>query len=481
MSLQVKVKSGLKWNLINQLVSQVIFVWFGIYLARILGPNAYGLIGMITVFSGFANLFIDFGFSSAIIYDPKLTAEKTSSVFWFNLFIGVFVYLIFFLVSPLLASFYGVQELSNLTRVVTVSLIFNSLSGVPNSLISKSISFKEKVQAGWISTILSYIIGFILAFKGYGVWSLVTQSLVFSFVNLVLIWRIAKFLPKNHFSLSDIKSLVSYGGGIAGTNLFGYLTRNLDNLLIGKLLGEASLGIYSKSYSLMMLPIKNISSVFTKVLFPAFSKIQNQREKIAFYYLKTTKLIALITFPLMFGLFSVASEFVLIFLGPNWVDAIPIVKMLSLLGAIQSVLTLNGVVYNSLGKSVTAFKVTLILNLVLIPSWIIGIKLNGLNGLALAYLLIGSLGSIPILTKALSYINLTVLNQLKNLFNIIFSSIAIIVSCAVFDLFFSFSLGVNLVYKIIIGSFVYIVLIFLTEKRFLIESYKIMNANDKSS
>jgi O-antigen/teichoic acid export membrane protein len=480
MSLQVKVKSGLKWNLINQLVSQVIFVWFGIYLARILGPEAYGLIGMITVFSGFANLFIDFGFSSAIIYDSKLTSEKTSSVFWFNLLIGVFLYLIFFLISPLLASFYEVQELSNLTRVVTLSLIFNSFSGVPNALISKSISFKAKVQAGWISTFLSYVAGFILAFKGYGVWSLVTQSLVFSFINLVLIWKIAKFIPKKYFSLSDIRSLLNYGGGIAGTNLLGYLTRNLDNLLIGKLLGEASLGIYSKSYSLMMLPLKNVSSVFSKVLFPAFSKIQNQEDKIAFYYLKTTKLIALITFPLMFGLFSVASEFVLIFLGPNWLEAIPIVKMLSLLGAIQSVLTLNGVVYNSLGKSTTAFKVTLLLNLFLIPSWIVGIKLNGLNGLALAYLLIGSLGSIPILSKALKYINLTVLDQMKNLFNIIFSSIAIIVSCSVFDLFFNFGLGVNFISKIIVGSFVYIILIFLTEKRFLIDSYKIINANEKS-
>lgn len=477
MSLKVKVKSGLKWNLINQLVSQIIFVWFGIYLARILGPNAYGLIGMITIFSGFANLFVDFGVSSALIYDNNLTKEKISSFFWLNLTIGIIIYLIFFFGATTIATFYNVKEIKIITQVVSLSLIFNSISAVPNSLLSKSINFKEKIWANWAAVVVSYIFGFILAFNGYGVWSLVFQSLIISFLNTILIWRISNFKPIFHFSLNEIRSILSYGASVGGTNILGYLSRNLDNLLIAKFLGEYNLGIYSKSYSLMLIPIKNISSVFTKVLFPAFSKIQNQREKIAFYYLLTTKIIALISFPIMFGLFSVTNEFVLLFLGENWVDSIPIIQYLSLLGAIQSILTVNGVIYNSLGKATTAFKVNMILNLVLIPSWILGIKLNGLNGLALSYLLISSLGSIPILSIALGYINLTVLDQIKNLANIILSALSIIISCSLFDLFFSLSLINQFVAKVFIGGIVYFSLISITEKKFLVNIYATVLSN----
>ncbi|MDN3686530.1 lipopolysaccharide biosynthesis protein [Cyclobacterium jeungdonense] len=466
--------------MLNQIVSQIIFVAFGIYLARILGPEAYGLVGMITVFSGFANLFVDFGFSSAIIYDPKLTQNKISSVFWLNLLIGVFIYIIFFFSSPLLAEFYNLEELEVLTKVVTISLIINSLSGVPNSLITKSIRFKNIIRASWISTIISYAVAFYLAFQGFGVWSLVFQTLILSVLNLIFVWKIASFKPSFYFSSKDIKSLISYGSGIAGTNLLGYLTRNLDNLLVGKFLGESSLGIYARSYSLMMLPLKNISSIFTKVLFPAFSKIQNQPDVIAFYYLKSTKTIALFSFPLMFGFFAVAEEFVLLFLGKDWVEAIAIIKMLSILGAVQSVLTLNGVIYNSLGKAITAFKVTLVLNLILIPSWLIGMKLNGLNGLVLAYLLVGTLGSIPILSIALRLINLTVIDQFKNLFYIIIGSLAIIISCSVFDLVFTFPMIYNLILKTIVGGFIFLLIIVPIEKEFLVEIYNMLLAKNTS-
>ncbi|NHE55627.1 lipopolysaccharide biosynthesis protein [Cyclobacterium plantarum] len=479
MSLKIKVKSGLKWNLINQVVSQVIFVWFGIYLARLLGPEAYGLVGMITVFSGFANLFVDFGFSSAIVYDPKLTKNKISSVFWLNFFIGVVIYLIFYFGSPLLADFYKLEELKVLTRVVTISLIINSLTGVPNSLISKSISFKEKIKGGWISTVISYSVAFYLAFNGYGVWSLVFQTLLFSFFNLLFVWKIADFKPGFYFSYADIRSLILYGSGIAGTNLLGYLTRNLDNLLIGKFLGGSSLGIYSRSYGLMMLPIKNISSVFTKVLFPAFSKIQNQPDVIAFYYLKATKIIALFSFPIMFCFFAISKEFVLLFLGKDWVEAIFIIQMLSILGAVQSILTLNGVIYNSLGKATTAFKVTLFLNFVLIPSWFIGMKFGGLNGLVIAYVIIGTFGSIPILAIALRYIHLSVLDQLKNLFIIILGSVSIIISSFLIDLFFTIPLIYSFIFKIIIGGIVFLLIVIPLEKGFLFEIYNIIVSKDK--
>jgi O-antigen/teichoic acid export membrane protein len=471
--LQTKVKSGLKWNIINQVVTQLIFVWFGIYLARLLGPEAYGLVGMITIFSGFANLFVDFGFSSAIIYDQNLTGKKTSSVFWFNLAIGLFIYLVFFMLSPVLADFYKEPKLVNLTRIVTLSLIINSLAGIPNTLLSKNIDFKLKIVAAWVATFLSYGVAFWMAYNNWGVWSLVTQGIISSVINLIFVWRIAKWRPLFYFSWSEISGLFSYGSGIVGTNMLGYLTRNLDNLLIGKFLGNASLGIYTRSYSLMMLPISNVTSVFSKVLFPAFSIIQDDKEKIAFHYLKVVKLIALVTFPLMVGLFSVADEFVLLVLGTKWREAIPIIRMLSILGAAQSVLSLNGVIYNATGNAAKAFRVTLYLNIILIPSWMLGLYLGELEGLVLAYLLVGTIGAIPILNEAIKIIHLKLKDVWKQLYKIILGCVLILLIGSLVNIF-DLSLEVSMMFKITLSIPVYTSIIFLLERDLLNDLIKVI-------
>ena len=420
-----KVKIGLKWNMINQIVTQIVFVWFGIYLARLLGPAAYGLVGMITVFAGFANIFVDFGFTSAIIYFQELDDNKLSSVFWFNMAMAIIIYLLFYLLAPYISYFYNEPKLEILTKVVTLSIIINSFSSLQNAILSKNIDFKTKITTSWISTIVSYVIAFFLAYKGYGVWSLVFQMLAVSFINSVFLWQITKWRPKFYFSLADIRPLFKYGSGIAGTNMLGYLTRNIDNLLVGKFLGNAALGLYSRSYSLMLLPISNVTSVFSKVLFPAFSILQNDKQALAKYYLKVIKYIAFVTFPMMFGLSSIAKEFVLIFLGPEWYEAILIIKMLSILGAFQSILSLNGIIYNSTGNSLKALKVTLILNLFLIPSWLIGLYLGNLNGLVLAYLIVGTLGALPIYAFALKQINLKLSDAFREIKWIALCSVAV--------------------------------------------------------
>lgn len=464
--LQAKVKDGLKWNAINQLVTQLVFIWFGIYLARLLGPEAYGLVGMITVFSGFANLFVDFGFSSAIIYDQNLTERKVSSVFWFNLLLGSVIYALFYILSPFIAEFYNEPKLVLLTRVVTISLLVNSVAGIPNTLLSKKIDFKLTVIATWVATFFSYGGAFWMAYNDWGVWSLVFQGVVSSIINLIFVWWIAKWKPQFCFSWEDIKSMFSYGSSIVGTNLLGYVTRNFDNLLIGKFLGNASLGVYTRSYNLMTLPITNVTSVFSKVLFPAFSLIQHDKEKIAFHYLKVIKIIALVTFPLMVGMFTVAEEFVILILGEQWIKAVPIIKMLSILGAFQSVLSLNGVIYNATGNAKKALKITIYLNIVLIPSWIAGLFLADLEGLVLAYLLVGAFGGLFILNEALKVLNLN-LKAVWDQLNIIMLGCLWIFIVDAFIGKLDLSVMMSFLCKIGLSILLYLIFIFLCEKRFV--------------
>lgn len=465
-----KVKIGLKWNMVNQIVTQIVFVWFGIYLARILGPEAYGLVGMITVFSGFANIFVDFGFTSAIIYFQELDDKKLSSVFWFNMAMGILIYLMFFFISPIIANFYNEPKLEVLTKIVTFSVIINSFGALQNAILSKNIDFKAKITTSWVSTILSYSIAFFFAYKGYGVWSLVFQILSVAFFNNLFLWFITKWRPKFHFLLADIKPMFKYGSGIAGTNILGYLTRNLDNVIVGKFLGNAALGLYTRSYGLMMLPLTNISSVFSKVLFPAFSLMKDDIKSLSSYYLKVIKLIALITFPMMFGLSSVSREFVLLFLGPKWIEAIPLISMLSILGAFQSILSLNGIIYNSTGNSVKALKVTLILNLFLIPAWLIGVYYGGLVGLVLAYLIVGTVGTLPIYGFALKQIGLSLWDVFKKVKIILISSVGIIlinypVEYFLTDILILFSI------KVFLGAVFYVFLIRVLDKKFFMQVF----------
>jgi PST family polysaccharide transporter len=205
------------------------------------------------------------------------------------------------------------------------------------------------------------------------------------------------------------------GSNVAGDSLINYWSRNADNLLIAKMLGDSQLGIYSKAYSIMLLPLTNISRVISRVMFPSFSIIQNDLGKLRSIYLKTTKLIAFITFPMMIGLLLVAKPFVLVAFGKDWIAMVPIISILSVLGASQSILSLNGVIYNALGKAHLAFRVSLVYNIFNIIGFYVGIKINGLVGLASLYAALGIIGTIPNFYIAGKQIGVSVKDMFGNL------------------------------------------------------------------
>ncbi len=472
-SLNSKMKIGLKWNLFNQVATQFVFIWFSIYLARLLGPEAYGLVGMVTVLSGFAGIFVDFGFAASVIYYQVKSDLQLSSVFWFNVMIGVFIYSLFFLLAPWIAHFYDEPQLEDLTRVICLGILISSFSSLQGTLLSKEINFKKKVLIQWCSTIIGYSLGFYLAFCGFGVWSIVFMTLSNSIVNTIILWSTSKWKPSFQFSYAELKPLTKYSVHIGSTSIFSYLTRNLDNFIVAKFIGGTALGLYSNAYRLMMLPITNISGIFNNVLFSGFSKMGNDKEKMAAVYLKTISLISFITFPLMVMIFSVAEELVLVFYGEEWGGAIPLIRILSLLGAVQSILFLNGTIYNSVGKPKIALYVTIGMYMLLVPAWIIGLKLNGIIGFCQAYFLVSGIGSIFTLYIAIREIQLTLMNIMLTVYRAFLGSV--ILGLMVFLISFlikknnlHFTLGL----KLMIGGFTYLIYSILFQKDML---YKMIN------
>jgi len=337
MDIKRKVIKGLKWSFVDQFLSQIFFFVFSIFMARILSPTDFGVVSTVTIFTGFATLFIDMGFSIALVQKKDADDEHYSSVFWLNVIVGLLLYLLFYCIAPVLSFFFNQPQFTILVRVVSVSFIINSLTAVQSCILIKELKFKEKIIFNWISILIGYSVAFYLAFNNYGVWAIVWMTLITAIVNLILLWFSSGWYPKFLFNKNKINELSTFGFSVLGETSVNYWSRNFDNFIIARVLGSTQLGLYTRAYSLMLLPLRNISSVITKVMFPAFSKKQDDVPAIKRYYLLIIKYIALLTFPAMIGLSLVSKEFVLFFFGNAWKGMIPVLSILSIVGALQSI------------------------------------------------------------------------------------------------------------------------------------------------
>lgn len=474
MNLKSKVKNGLKWSFIDQTLSQIIFLVFSIFLARILTPAMFGIVGMITIFSNFAILFIDLGFSAALIQKKEVSPAQYSSVFWLNIGIGFFMYALFYISAPMISQFYNQPDLIVFIRVICLSFIITSLSSVQANLLIKELQFKKKVIINWIAMLIGYVVAFVLAYEGYGVWALVMMTLTTAVLNSIMYWIVSKWTPLFVFEWKTIKELSHYGFNFLGDSSVNYWSRNFDNFIIAKVLGSNDLGIYTRAYSLMLLPLRNVTTIVTKVMFPAFSQKQDDLQLLKKYYLNIIQYIALITFPLMIGLSLVSKEFVLLFFGTQWSAMIPVLSILSGLGAIQSIISLNGLIYNSLGKVNIAFRVSILTNLVLIIAFVIGVN-YGLIGVAYSYLIASALLLIPMYKIAIKQLSISLLEVFDVLRGIMFATLLMAIVLIVINNYTELSLISGLIIKILISAVVYFLLIVFFEKELFFSIKKKLN------
>lgn len=465
--LKPKIAGGLKWLFASQVVNQGLFIWFSIYLARILDPSMFGVVGLVTVITNYAVLFVDLGFGAALVQRKDLDQEHLSSVFWFNVLIGLMLGATIFFLGPLIAQFYDEPVLVDVARVLSVNFLLSSLSLVPSNLLDKEMKFKRKVTINWVATFAGYVVGISLAWSGYGLWSLVYQLLVTQLATTILLWFFSSWSPGLQFSMSKLRELLPFGLNVVGETSVNYWSRNADNFLIGKFVGIEGLGLYSRAYSLMLIPVRNISSVVSRVMFPAFSSIQNDHETIRMYYLKAIRYIAMITFPAMAGLTLVAKEFVLVCFGDKWIDMIPLVQWLAILGAVQSILNLNGSIYYAVGKPHIAFRVTLVTSAILLVGFVIGLLVNGLLGLTIAYFIAGTLLAVPVYRIAIRQIGLSLGQVFQSLSGPFWSSVLMSASIVAFQYLVPVSdMVVALIASIVIGMAVYFILLYVMDKEF---------------
>lgn len=340
-NLKKQTKKGLYWSAASNFANQGMRFVFSIILARILAPSDYGLIGMLTIFITIIQLFIDSGFSKAIITKQDRTQLDLSTAFYFNIGVGILGYIILFFSSPFIAAFYKMPLLSSIMKVTAIGVVINSLNIIPTALYAIRLDFKTPAKISVASNLFTGLLGIFLAYNGWGVWALVFQSLGGNLLILILNWINVKWFPTFEFSVASFRYMWNYGSKVLGSSIISTVYDNIQPLIIGRFFSAASLGLFSRAHGFAALPSSNLSGVLNSVSFPLLSKINDDFTRLSDIYRRLVKMSAFVVFPLMIGLAAVSEPLVHFLLPERWYDCIPMLQILCFSLMLQPISAVN--------------------------------------------------------------------------------------------------------------------------------------------
>jgi PST family polysaccharide transporter len=370
--------------------------------------------------------------------------------------------------------------------VLASTFFISSFGIVQTALFTKELKFKPLAIIEISAVAISGMIAVVLASSGFGVWSLVWQQIIFSFVMAILLWSFSSWKPKFLFRWQPVKQLFGFGLNLTGFNFVNYFNRNLDNLLIGKFLGSTSLGFYNLAYRLLLFPLGNISSVIGRVMFPSLSAIQDDKSKVRHNYIKATRYIAVVAFPIMIGLLVVAPQFIRVIFGSQWERSIFLVQVLALVGLVQSILTTVGWVYNSQGRTDIQLRWGIFATCVVTIAFLIGLFWD-IQGVVIAYAIAQLLLLYPALAIPFKLIQLRVTEFFKQFKSIFLATMGMGAITFIFRFFLSLRtvLRTNelliLMSTVIAGIISYAVLLFMLDKSLYKEILQLIKQIGKSS
>lgn len=460
--LNTKIKSGVFWSTLDFLSKTVLQFVLQIVLARVLFPEDFGLVGMAVVFSTIIRAFVEFGMGAALIQlkEREFSDSYLYTAYWTGLVVNIILYLlIYIVVSPLIATFYDEPQLEQIFPVLSLGIIINSFNMVQLVKLTRELDFRSLTIIGFISTAVATVISILMAYTGFGIWSIVVHQPLVAFISLPLYLLINRWVPKLHWNKQEFKKIFSFGLYTSGTQITNSINSQLDFLLIGKLLSAQPLGLYSLAFQVTDLVKSKVVTIVTKVMYPVYAKIQDDKERVRSYYEDVIKFNFLIIAPIMSLMVIFAYDLVTFIFGDKWEASVPLVRILAIGSLIQVLASSNtslirGIGYPKLEFMLQFFKAVLIF----IPSIIIGVYLNGIIGASWAVVVNYSAAVIIahiVLYRLIGY-------SLKNLWQAIrktlFMLIVSTISWVVFKVFignFYAELTVWVVCYIVIGYFLY--------------------------
>ena len=380
-NLKQKAASGMMWTSIQKFAGIGISFISGIILARLLTPYDYGCIGMLSIFMVLAEAFIDGGFGSALIQKKNPTQEDYSTIFWWNLGMAVLMYAVLFVSAPAISRFYSIPLLCDVLRVQGLVLFIYAFNVVQRNQLRKQMNFKVLSIVTVVTSIISLCVTIFMAYKGFGVWALVTQNLITASIPAFVFWFFIKWRPIFVFSMKSFKELFGFGVYMFLTHLVNSFSSKIQGLLIGKRYSPATMGYYSKAVTTESLASSTISSVMTQVTYPLYAEVQDNLVQLANMIKRITMTISYITFPLLFILLLLAKPIFLLLYSDRWLLSVPYFQVLCIVGMISCMQSVNLQAIAAIGKSKTMFIWTMIKRTVGVSVIVLGLFLYGMKGL----------------------------------------------------------------------------------------------------
>lgn len=455
--LRTKAIKGIGWSLIERIAQQAVAVVISIILARLLMPSEFGLVAMLTIFITIAKTFLDSGFGFALIQKKQTSLIDECSIFYFNLAVGGLLFLVLFLSAPWIAKFYNKPILVSLTRVLSINVLINAFGVIQTALLTKNLDFKTQFKIAVASSFISGTIGIYLAYSGYGVWSLVAQSILSNLVRTVLLWIFNSWKPEMVFSLNSLREMFGFGSKILFSALLETIYNNVYYVIIGKMFNSEELGYYARAKSMEQIPTVNITHSISRVAFPVYSKIQSDKIRLKQGVKRSLTSVSFIMFPTMIGLAVIAKPLILVLLTEKWLPSLPYFQLFCLLGILYPLHAVNLDVLKAQGRSEVYLKLEIIKKVLSVISIIITYRWGIL---AMIY---GQLGASLVCYYANAYytgkyLDYNIIEQLKDIVFPLVLSIMMATSVCVLDYVIFDHAIIELIVKILTGLAVYTVL-----------------------
>ncbi len=457
MNVRQKAAEGIVWSAAQTWGARAITFLVTLTLARLVLPEAFGLVAYASVFIAFAQIFVEQGFGDAIVQCPELEREHLNTAFWMGLLAGALLTAVGIVASGAIAQLFREPKLAPIVSWLSLSFVFSALTTVQQSLLRRNLAFKTLAVRSLAVTIVSGVVAISMAFLGYGVWSLVAKQLVSSLANVIVLWQVCDWRPSFRFSMRHFRELFSFGINILGGNIVSFFSVHADDFLIGYFLGSVVLGYYSLAYTLLMAMTDLLVAVPNAVVFPVFSRLQSERIKIKESFYQVTRLQSIVAFPIFLGLSVTAREVVICLYGQKWEPSIAVVQILMLMGIVRSASYFYSSVFKAAGKPSWRFGIWSVAAVLNVIGFALVVR-RGIIAVAAVYVIVGYMLLPLYILMIRSLIDVSVRTHLKQYVPALCSSLVMIVIILSLKSIVGDSLGlpVRLFVFVLVGALAYL-------------------------
>jgi len=480
-SIAQKTAQGLIWNFLAHFLGKFVVLITTSILARLLAKNDFGLVAVAVVAINYLSVLKDLGLGVALIQRKGDVKEAANTVFTINLFIGLFLSALVVPLAPFIAAYFQDPQVTPVLRWMGLSFFLNALGSVHTNLLVRDLDYRRKMIPELAGALTKGAVSIGMAYLGYGVWSLVFGQMAGSLVSVLVVWSILPWKPRLTLDLQVAGSLGKFGASVTAIDIIAQITDNLDYLIVGRVFGLVPLSIYTLAYRLPeMLLISNLW-VMAGVVFPAFSSIQDQPDELRRAFLASVRIVNLITVPISLGLLIAADPIVRVVFGEQWLEIIPILRLLAVYAWVYSLGYHVGGLYKAIGRPDISLKLSILTLLIIIPALLIGSRF-GLIGIALGHVvavLLRRLISLNVATRFVKVSMSDLFSQLKPSF----IAAAVMIPITLAALYFTGTVYpfFHLSFVVLAGGLSYLGMLWWIERKNLIELIRIVRVHNAST